>query len=128
MTLKIERFFEGHPTTLHLIGRIRAEHLSELEAQIRDASEIVMDLEEVTLVDVEVVRFLGTCEARGADIGSVLVVSCSAFPRRVSIKSARAPWQRPTKCTRRRTVKLIPDCQSPNRNGCFTSKAICRDW
>jgi len=29
---------------------------------------VVLDLEEVTLVDVEVVRFLGVCEAEGGKI------------------------------------------------------------
>ena len=30
--------------------------------------KIVLDLEEVTLVDVEVVRFLGVCEAEGSNV------------------------------------------------------------
>jgi hypothetical protein len=41
----------------------------ELEKQIRESGPaITLDLEEVTLVDVEIVRFLGTCEARGATL------------------------------------------------------------
>jgi hypothetical protein len=35
-----------------------------------------MDLDEVTLVDVEVVRFLGACEAEGAE-----VLGCSPYIR-----------------------------------------------
>ena len=31
-------------------------------------SGVVLDLEEVTLVDVEVVRFLGVCEAEGNSV------------------------------------------------------------
>jgi hypothetical protein len=47
---------------------MRAEHLEKLEKQIRESGPaITLDLEEVTLVDVEVVRFLGTCEARGRE-------------------------------------------------------------
>ena len=39
------------------------------EKQIRKSEPaITLDLEEVTLVDVEIVRFLGTCEARGATL------------------------------------------------------------
>ena len=40
--------------------------MAELEKQIRESgSKIVIDLEEVDLVDVQVVRFLGACEAQG---------------------------------------------------------------
>ena len=60
MTLKIEKYSEGPSTTIRLIGRMQAEHLAELEKQIRESgSKIAIDLEEVDLVDVEVVRFLG---------------------------------------------------------------------
>jgi anti-anti-sigma regulatory factor len=69
MTLKIQRASQGHSTTIRLIGRMRAEHLDELEKQIRESGPaITLDLEEVTLVDVEIVRFLGTSEARGATL------------------------------------------------------------
>ena len=60
MTLRIEKRADGDSTTIRLIGRMRAEHLEELEKQIRDSGQaITLDLEEVTLVDVEIVRFLG---------------------------------------------------------------------
>ena len=69
MTLKIERYPDGHSTTIRLIGRLQAEHLEELEKQIRESGPpIKLDLDEVTLIDVEIVRFLGTCEARGATL------------------------------------------------------------
>jgi hypothetical protein len=56
---------------------MRAEHLSELEKQIRESeSKIVLDLEELNLVDVEAVRFLGMCETRGATL-----LNCSAYIR-----------------------------------------------
>ena len=75
MTLKIEKYWDGHRTNIRLIGRMRAEHLPELGKQIRESeSKIVIDLEEVDLVDVQVVRFLGTCEARGVD-----VLNCSPY-------------------------------------------------
>lgn len=61
MTLKIEKRCDGDCTMIRLVGRIRAEHLAELETQIRDGgSKITLDLEEVNLVDLRVVRFLGT--------------------------------------------------------------------
>jgi hypothetical protein len=66
MTLRIERASDEHHTTIQLIGRMRAEHLDELKAQIEQGgSRIALDLEEVRLVDVEVIRFLGTCRAAG---------------------------------------------------------------
>jgi hypothetical protein len=75
MTLKIERYSEGSSTTIRLIGRMQAEHLAELETQIRESgSEIVIDLEQVDLVDVQVVRFLGVCETQG-----ITLLNCSPY-------------------------------------------------
>jgi len=64
MTLRIEKDSDGQHTTIRLIGHMQSEHLEELKAQMQGSgSGVVLDLEEVTLVDVEVVRFLGVCEA-----------------------------------------------------------------
>jgi anti-anti-sigma regulatory factor len=77
MTLKIEKYSDGHSTTIRLIGRMQAEHLPELENQIRASeSKIVLDLEELNLVDVEAVRFLGNCEVAGATL-----LNCSPYIR-----------------------------------------------
>src|ERR1700691_589456 len=77
MTWKIEKYSDGNSTTIRLIGRMRAEHLEELEKQIGESGPaITLDLEEVTLVDVEIVRFLGACEARGATL-----LNCSPYIR-----------------------------------------------
>ncbi len=77
MTLKIEKYADRHSTTIRLIGRMRAEHLPELEKQIRESkSKIVLDLEELNLIDVEAVRFLGMCETQG-----VTVLNCSPYIR-----------------------------------------------
>ncbi|MGH7136700.1 MAG: hypothetical protein ACREHD_13240 [Pirellulales bacterium] len=77
MTFKIEKHSDRHGTTIRLIGRMRAEHLSELEKQIRESeSKIVLDLEELNLVDVEAVRFLGMCETHG-----VTLLNCSPYIR-----------------------------------------------
>jgi anti-anti-sigma regulatory factor len=77
MTLKIEKYADKYSTTIRLIGRVQAEHLAELETQIKESgSKIALDLEEVNLVDVEVVRFLGTCEAAG-----VTLVNCCPYIR-----------------------------------------------
>lgn len=69
MTLRIERYSDRHGTTIRLIGRMQAEHVSEVQNQIEDSGgNVTLDLEEVTLVDVEVVRFLGSCETRGVNV------------------------------------------------------------
>jgi len=75
MTLRIERASDGRSTTIRLIGRMQAKHLDELKEQIKGGgSGIVLDLDEVSLVDVEVVRFLGTCQAEG-----IRLVHCSPY-------------------------------------------------
>ena len=77
MTFKIEKYRDGHRTTIRLIGRMRAEHLSDLEKQIRESeSRIVLDLEELDLIDVEAVRFLGKCETQG-----ITLHNCSPYIR-----------------------------------------------
>src|SRR2546428_14028301 len=66
MTCKIERHADGQQTTFRLIGYLQAEHLEALKAQLEShGPRTVLDLDEVMLVDVEVVRFLGGCEAAG---------------------------------------------------------------
>ena len=77
MSLRIERYSEGPTTKIRLIGRMQAEHLAELKKQIRESGlKIALDLEEVDLVDVEVVRFLGACEAQG-----IALLNCSPYIR-----------------------------------------------
>jgi anti-anti-sigma regulatory factor len=77
MTLKIEKYWDGHRTTIRLTGRMQAEHLEELEKQMGESGPaITLDLDEVALVDVESVRFLGDCEAQGATL-----LNCSPYIR-----------------------------------------------
>jgi len=77
MTLRIEKSSEGNTTTIRLIGRVRAEHLDALNAEIENSEPpIALDLGEVSLVDVDVVRFLGACRAKG-----VKLTGCSPYIR-----------------------------------------------
>ena len=64
--LKIETLSVGHQTILKVIGRLQSENLRDLAAQIdiHDANAI-LDMDQVTLVDVEVVRFLNQIESSG---------------------------------------------------------------
>jgi anti-anti-sigma regulatory factor len=75
---KIEKLAEGNTTVLRLVGRINAKHLDELNQLIADAepSVVKLDLSEVTLVDLNVVRFLGDQEQRGVEL-----VKCSPYIR-----------------------------------------------
>ena len=75
MTLKIEAASDGETATLRLIGRLESGNLGELEAQVRRLRpRLVFDLDEVTLVDVGVVRFLVACESDG-----VSFVRCAPY-------------------------------------------------
>jgi anti-anti-sigma regulatory factor len=77
VTLKIEKTPGERGTIIKLIGRIRAEHLSELNAQITACvPKIVLELGEVSLVDADAVRFLGSCESEG-----IQLLNCSAYIR-----------------------------------------------
>ena len=77
MTLKIEKTLVEHGTTIKLIGRIRAEHLSELKAQISaSVSKVMLELGEVSLVDSDAVRFLVKCESEG-----IQLLNCSPYIR-----------------------------------------------
>ena len=62
---------------IRLIGRMQAEHLADLQ-QCLDAPGFkpALDLTEVTLVDVEAVRFLLACECAGIEL-----LHCSAYIR-----------------------------------------------
>lgn len=75
---KIEKLTEGTITVLRLVGRINAEHLEELSKLIADdqPTAVKLDLSEVTLVDVDVIRFLGNQERRG-----IQLVNCSRYVR-----------------------------------------------
>jgi len=65
MTLKIE-LIEGR---IRLSGEFRSEHLDQVKAEIdRQGSPVVLDLEELTSVDVDGIRFLNACEAKGISV------------------------------------------------------------
>jgi hypothetical protein len=69
MTLRIERVSDQGRAVVRLIGRVQSECLPEIEAQIEGAKpQLALDLQEVTLVDVGVVRFLSACEQSGIEL------------------------------------------------------------
>jgi len=75
--LRIERQSGRSSTNLKLSGRMQADRLSELLAEIEKCeSPPSLDLEEVTLLDRDSVRFLIRCESK-----SVQLVNCPLFVR-----------------------------------------------
>jgi len=69
MTMRIETTSDGQAVVLRLIGRIESTYLDELQAEVRRYRlPLVLDLDQVTLVDVGVVRFLIACEAEGIEL------------------------------------------------------------
>ena len=75
MTLRIEKDSDGKTTTIRLIGRMRRECIEELKAQIEaGGTSVTLDLNEVSLVDLDVIRFLATCQTRG-----ISLVNCSSY-------------------------------------------------
>jgi hypothetical protein len=77
MTLRIVKISDGARTVLRLSGRIQAGDIEELREQMDGRTTgTVLDLHEVALVDAEVVRFLGLCEAKGVELAH-----CSPYIR-----------------------------------------------
>ena len=73
--LRIERRSDGTSTNLKLSGRMQADALSELRAEIEKCNPAPsLDLEEVTLLDRDTVRFLIRCESEG-----IRLVNCPLY-------------------------------------------------
>ena len=77
MTLRIQKRSDGRKTVLRLSGRLTASDRAALSEEIESSTEtIALDLEEVTLVDIEAVQFLARCETEGVELRQ-----CSPFIR-----------------------------------------------
>jgi len=69
MVLRIDSTAEGQTRILRLSGRLGAERLEQLKAQIEaNGPNVALDLEDVTLIDQDSVSFLATCEANGVQL------------------------------------------------------------
>jgi hypothetical protein len=65
MTLRIERVQGG----IRLSGEFRVGQLDQVKTEIELCpSPVILDLEELDLIDLEGVRFLNACEAKGISI------------------------------------------------------------
>ena len=77
MTLRIVADVTDDGTTIRLMGHMQAEHIAHVRAEMA-ASRVpaVLDLDEVTLADVEAVRFLVAAEREG-----LILHRCAPFIR-----------------------------------------------
>ena len=83
MTLRIERA----RARIRLSGKFRCEHLDQVKAEIELCeSPAVVDLEELDLIDVEAVRFLNACEAKG-----ISILHCAPYIRKWMLRERSRP-------------------------------------
>ena len=75
--LMIEKDSDRCVTKLRLTGRIQSNYIASLQSAMSDCCKRkILDLTEVTLVDLEVVRFLISCEDEGIEL-----VQCPPYVR-----------------------------------------------
>ena len=75
--LRIEKDRDGSVNRLRLIGRIESDLIASIRSAMSNGgAHKSLDLSEVTLVDLEVVRFLITCEDQGVEL-----VECPPYVR-----------------------------------------------
>jgi hypothetical protein len=97
MTLRIERIQGG----FRLSGEFRVGQLDQVKTEIeRCESPVVLDLEELDLIDLEGVRFLNACEAKG-----ISILHCSSFIREWRLQEQRTTSGRVTKAGGRKGLK-----------------------
>jgi hypothetical protein len=77
MTLRIVADVREDGTTIRLIGHMQAEHIPHVRAEIAGSrAPAALDLDDVTLADVDAVRFLVALERQG-----VALDHCAPFIR-----------------------------------------------
>ena len=79
MTLRIERSSKAELVVLSLTGRMDIEDVAELQRLLsleQIGCRIALDLEDVTLIDRDAVKFLARCEA-----DSIRLENCPAYIR-----------------------------------------------
>ena len=75
--LRIEKDSSGCVTKLRLSGRIQSDQIASIRSEIdADSTSKILDLSDVTLVDLGVVRFLIACEDEGVEL-----VQCPIYIR-----------------------------------------------
>jgi hypothetical protein len=77
MTLRIVADVREDGSTIRLIGRMQAEHIPHVRAEIAGSrAPAALDLDELMLADVDAVRFLAVAERQG-----IVLHHCAPFIR-----------------------------------------------
>ena len=85
MTFRVDEVSAGPPKVLRLSGRFRSAELEALRAAISDQPRgTILDLQDLTLVDGEAVRFLAWCEDEGMEL-----LNCSPYIRDSILRGRR---------------------------------------
>ena len=88
--LRIEKESDGCVTTLRLSGRIQSDCIASIQSAMNDGcTRRILDLTEVRLVDIAVVRFLMRYEYEGVEL-----VACPPYMREWMVRE-RAEGARP---------------------------------
>jgi hypothetical protein len=88
--LKIEKDSDGCVTKLRLSGRIQSDQIASIRSEMDDDfSNTILDLGEVTLVDLGVIQFLISCQDAGVEL-----VQCPAYVREWMLRE-RADGEQP---------------------------------
>ena len=67
--LRIEKHSDGCVSRLRLSGRIESDHIASVRSAMSDGcARTILDLSDVFLVDLEVVRFLISVEDEGTEL------------------------------------------------------------
>jgi hypothetical protein len=67
--LRIDKESDGCITRLALSGRIHSDRIACIQSAMNDGcARRILDLREVTLVDLEVIQFLMSCEDEGIEL------------------------------------------------------------
>lgn len=75
--LRIEKDSSACITKLRLSGRIQSEQIASIRSEMADdRTSKILDLSEITLVDLGVIQFLNNCEDAG-----VQLLQCPAYVR-----------------------------------------------
>jgi hypothetical protein len=85
MTFKLERSSEGGRWVVRMIGAARSEHLGEISKELDLCGPGAgLDLEEITVVGADVIRFLLARERQGTEL-----LHCPAYIREWIAKERR---------------------------------------
>lgn len=77
MTFKLERRSDGGRWVVRMIGAVKSEHLGEISKELDLCGpRAALDLEEVTVVGADVIRFLLVREQQGTEL-----LRCPAYIR-----------------------------------------------